>query len=279
MCRRTVGLAGIRAYRNSRAARKAVGAIQSATALVGSAGRHMLSPLLATADAAAKEDKGRVLLFSERDGSRSVAVEAIAAAFAGAKFDSRLSEVILQKMWEKWVFIATGAAELPAALFDECASFAGRQGFPPRPEFLDRTRRVFTASGLPLNAPLLRDIERDAPIEADQLLGNLLRRADAEGSCPAPLLFVALPTCRPTRPNRRKSRPRRYERHRHGGHNIHNCADKPGWKSMAVTADTKADERIMTFRKAYEEVLVRAVIVLLLLDSATGLAKAMLPPH
>lgn len=60
---------------------------------------------------------------------------------------------------------------------------------------------------------------------------------------------------------------------------MHNCGDKPEWKSMAVTADTKVEEMIMTFRDAYEQVLVRAVIVLLLLDAATGLAKAMLPPR
>jgi len=60
---------------------------------------------------------------------------------------------------------------------------------------------------------------------------------------------------------------------------MHNCEDKPEWKSKAVTADTKAEERTMTFRDVYEQVLVRAVIVLLLLDAATGLAKAMLPLH
>ena len=50
-----------------------------------------------------------LISFGERDGSRSARVEAIASAFSGARFDYRLSEVILQEMWEKWVFIATCA--------------------------------------------------------------------------------------------------------------------------------------------------------------------------
>jgi len=150
------------------------------------------------------------LLFGERDGSRSARAEAIAAAFAGAKFAGRLSDAILQEMWEKWVFIATVAgitclmratvgdivaadgAGLAAALLDECAAIAASQGFAPRQDFLDRSRRTLTAPGSPFAASMLRDIERGAPIEADQILGDLLRRAGTDGGAPAPLLRVAL---------------------------------------------------------------------------------------
>ena len=136
-------------------------------------------------------------------------MEAIAAAFTGVTFDGRLSGAILLEMWEKWVFIATlaginclmraaigdivatGAAVLPAALLDECAAVAARQGFPPRPGFLDRTRAIVTTPGSPLMASMLRDIERGAPIEADHILGDLLRRAGAEGSGPPSLLRIA----------------------------------------------------------------------------------------
>ncbi len=138
------------------------------------------------------------LLFGERDRARSNRTDAIAAAFAGAKFDGRRSEAILQEMWEKWVFIAAcaginclmraavgdivaaGAAELAGALLDECATVAARQGFPPRQDFLDRTHRMFTRPGSPMTASMLRDIERGAPIEADHILGDLLRRGGEE---------------------------------------------------------------------------------------------------
>src|SRR5262249_26080150 len=44
--------------------------------------------------------------FGEQNGAKTQRVTAIAAAFSGAKFDSRLSTAILQEMWEKWAFIA-----------------------------------------------------------------------------------------------------------------------------------------------------------------------------
>src|SRR5262249_33047933 len=50
-----------------------------------------------------------MLAFGERDGARSPRVEAIAAELSGARFEARLSQRILPEMWEKWVFIATGA--------------------------------------------------------------------------------------------------------------------------------------------------------------------------
>ena len=49
------------------------------------------------------------LTFGEFDGAPSARVEAMAAHFAGAKFDARASDDILQDMWEKWVFIASAA--------------------------------------------------------------------------------------------------------------------------------------------------------------------------
>jgi 2-dehydropantoate 2-reductase len=152
---------------------------------------------------AAVDPEGRILhlsdthslSFGERDGSRSARVEAIASVLSGSRFDARLSEAILQEMWEKWVFIATsagitclmraaigdivtaGAGELAIGLFEECAAIATAQGFPPRLEFLERMRPMFTAPGSPLTASMLRDIERGAPIEVDHILGDLLRRA------------------------------------------------------------------------------------------------------
>ena len=135
------------------------------------------------------------LSFGERDGSRSARIEAVTSVLSSARFEARLSEAILQEMWEKWVFIATGAgisclmraaigdivaagaADLATGLFEECAAIATGQGFPPGPEFLERTRLMFTAPGSLLTASMLRDIERGAPIEADHILGDLLRRS------------------------------------------------------------------------------------------------------
>jgi 2-dehydropantoate 2-reductase len=155
---------------------------------------------------AALDPEGRILhlnethmlSFGERDGSRSQRAEAIAAELSGARFEARLSQRILPEMWEKWVFIATGAgitcllrasigdivaagaADLATSLLDECAAIAARQGFAPSDAAMQRSRAMFTAPGSALTASMLRDIERVAPIEAEHVVGDLLGRGGKE---------------------------------------------------------------------------------------------------
>ncbi len=136
------------------------------------------------------------LVFGERDGSRSERVLDVERAFSGARFDLRLSDTIVQEMWEKWVFIATGAgmtclmrasvgdieaaggAGLVIELARECAAIAARAGYPPSDEAMARTRAMFTTPGSPLTASMYRDIERGGATEGEHLLGDLLRRGD-----------------------------------------------------------------------------------------------------
>jgi 2-dehydropantoate 2-reductase len=135
------------------------------------------------------------LSFGELDGSRSRRIETIASTLLNAGFDARLSDEIRQEMWEKWVFIATaagitclmratvgdyvaaGAADLATGLLTECASIAAAEGFPLREPALERARAALTGAGSPLKASMLRDIEGGKPVEGDQILGDLLRRA------------------------------------------------------------------------------------------------------
>lgn len=138
------------------------------------------------------------LAYGERDGSRSGRVEAIATAMSEARFDARLSSSIVQEMWEKWVFIASaaitclmrasvgdiqaaGGADLAAELIEECAAIAAAEGYTPRSEAMERTRKTLTAAGSPLTSSMFRDMEQRLPIEADQIVGDLLRRGLKHG--------------------------------------------------------------------------------------------------
>ena len=94
------------------------------------------------------------------------------AAFAKARFDGVASDNVLQDMWEKWVLIASaasmtclmratvgdivrsGGTDLANGMVDECVGIARHNGFAPR----------------------TMAIERGAPIEADHIVGDLLRR-------------------------------------------------------------------------------------------------------
>jgi 2-dehydropantoate 2-reductase len=135
------------------------------------------------------------LSFGERDGGRSDRIGAIFEAMSGVLFKPRASEQILQEMWEKWVFLATlaggtclmratigdivgspGGLDFVLGLLGECSSIAQANRHPPRDTFMERSRAALTAAGSSLTASMLRDIERQAPIEADHVVGDLIRR-------------------------------------------------------------------------------------------------------
>jgi 2-dehydropantoate 2-reductase len=148
------------------------------------------------------------LSFGETDGAASQRAKAVAASFAGARFESKLSTAILQEMWEKWVLIASVAGitclmratvgdiiaadevNLSTALLDECSTISTARGFAPSATFLGRARGMITTPGSTFAASMLRDIERGAPIEADHIIGDLLRRGGG-GAHDYPLLRVA----------------------------------------------------------------------------------------
>ena len=159
---------------------------------------------------AALDPEGRVLhlsdlhtlSFGELDSVRSPRIEAIATALSDAGFDARLSDTIVQDMWEKWIFIATGAGatclmrasigdivaagaeHVVTALLDESAAIAAAEGFPPRAAAITRTRDSYTKPGSTMTASMLRDMERGGPIEADQIIGDLLRRGGDSAANP-----------------------------------------------------------------------------------------------
>jgi 2-dehydropantoate 2-reductase len=122
-----------------------------------------------------------------------------------AGFDARRSDDIVYDMWEKWVFLATlagatclmrasigqiltapGGRDLVLALFNECSNIATAQGFPPRQRFLERGGAMLTDEGSTLTASMLRDVESGFRIEADHVIGDLLRRQrDESGHYPS----------------------------------------------------------------------------------------------
>ena len=143
-------------------------------------------------------NKVHALSFGELDGGISKRVRAVAAVMTGAGFDAQPSDMILQEMWEKWVFLATlaGATCLmrgsvgdilvaPAgddfmlALLEECRAIAESEGYAPRDAFLAWSRPLLTTPGSTFAASMLRDVESNSRSEADHVLGDLLRRRSA----------------------------------------------------------------------------------------------------
>jgi 2-dehydropantoate 2-reductase len=144
------------------------------------------------------------LTYGERDGSRSARIAAVDALMhdGSPKFQPRLSSDVHLEMWEKWVFLATlagattlmraavgdivaapGGTAFIVALHEECAAIAGSAGFAPREKVFAGARAQLTTPGSAFTASMLRDIENGGRIEADHVIGDLIRRG-REGDCP-----------------------------------------------------------------------------------------------
>jgi 2-dehydropantoate 2-reductase len=148
------------------------------------------------------------LTYGARNAGQSAKARAVEAEFAGANFIPKLSDTILQEMWEKWVFIATvagitclmratigdivaaGGGDLTTRLLDECAAIARDQNFAPRAPALQQARAMFTTPGSLLTASMLRDVEGNGHTEAEHLLGDLMRRGGAQEN-PSSILRTA----------------------------------------------------------------------------------------
>ncbi|SEG60350.1 ketopantoate reductase [Bryocella elongata] len=149
------------------------------------------------------------VVFGERDKSVTPRIQAIAAALHGANFDDKLAPDVLAFMWQKWVFLAAlggitclmrgsigevaaapGGLETAAAILDETDAIATANGYPTPQAFLENTRSRVLKKDSPLTASMYRDLERGAAVEADQILGDLIRRGKEKGVA-APLVTAA----------------------------------------------------------------------------------------
>jgi 2-dehydropantoate 2-reductase len=185
----------------------AIAAAYGADPLVGS-----LCAIAATLD-----DEGRVLhlaqfhnfVYGETSGVSSARIEQLDAVMRDAGFNARLSSNILQDMWNKWMMLATlagatclmrgsigeivaapGGRDFVLRLFDEVVSVATAAGYAPAAAFLDDTRALLTAEGSGLAASMFRDMKKNSPIEAEEIIGDLLARG-AKAGVSTPLLATA----------------------------------------------------------------------------------------
>ena len=150
------------------------------------------------------------IVFGERSGIISARCEAFKAAFGKAPVDSRISGEITKDMWSKWVQLAAlagltclmratlgeanQAAEggaIALELLAECRAVAAAHDAPPGEQADAAMRARMTDKSSTLSASMLRDIERGGAIEAEHVIGNLIRRGH-EKSVATPLLRIVL---------------------------------------------------------------------------------------
>ena len=149
------------------------------------------------------------LSYGELDGKKTSRIEAVHQAFQGAGFDTSISGDILREMWQKWVWLASvgaitcllrgnigeivavpGGAELSLSALRECAAIAGACGYSPSESFLAERTSQLTAHGSSLTSSMYRDLQDQARVEVDTILGDLLERGRKHGVS-APIVQAA----------------------------------------------------------------------------------------
>lgn len=163
------------------------------------------------------EDDGRIvqlsplqdLAYGELDGCTTPRIRDLDAFMQGADIGARLSTVIHREMWEKWILLAStgaitclmrgtvgeieacpGGAAFELQLLDEVVAVVKAVGQPPSEAFLKTTREQLTAKGSPFASSMFRDVQRGRPIEAEAIVGDLVRRGE-KTKIATPLLSAA----------------------------------------------------------------------------------------
>jgi 2-dehydropantoate 2-reductase len=150
------------------------------------------------------------ITFGERDGDpTSARTLALADAFARAGVEHLHSPRIAQAAWVKYSFLAAlaagtclmrsavgpivaseGGEDFMRALYAECLAVSAEAGEPIPGHEQAKALSVLLAHGSPIKASMLRDLEAGRPVEALQIVGDMLHRAQAAG-LQAPLLSAA----------------------------------------------------------------------------------------
>jgi len=149
------------------------------------------------------------IAYGELNGTSSARIQALDDFMKGAGFDARLSVTVEREMWEKWLLLASmgaitcllrgtigevqaapGGADVAHRLLKEVTDVVDTVGVKPSDAFLSRARTILAASGSKQASSMYRDLERGSPIEADQIIGDLLARAQ-KVKISTPLLAAA----------------------------------------------------------------------------------------
>ncbi len=148
------------------------------------------------------------MTFGPRSDSSVERAQLIAPFLEDSGFDCKQSDDIIRSMWDKWIFIssmaagtslmratvgdinhAPGGTEFLLALLDECLSIAKFTGYELGQSRLETAQAILSDRDSGLASSMMRDMERNAPTEANHIIGDLLDNAPAD--LETPLLRLA----------------------------------------------------------------------------------------
>lgn len=140
------------------------------------------------------------MVWGARDPAQADLARVLGLAFANTVVDAKVSDNIMQDMWEKVIFLSTLAGmtclmrgtvgdilstpdgeALFTRFLDANIAIATREGYAPRADNTARYRSLLIQKTSTLTASMLRDLENGGAVEADQIVGFMLRKARQHG--------------------------------------------------------------------------------------------------
>jgi 2-dehydropantoate 2-reductase len=120
------------------------------------------------------------LTIGTQDGTRTTRLQAAYDQLSGAGFEASISDEIMARMWQKWVFIATigaltclmrgtvgdivavpGGRDLGPAILAEASAVSAAAGYPIPADVIATTTQTITQAGSPVDSSMSRDVGYD----------------------------------------------------------------------------------------------------------------------
>nr|WP_314420256.1 ketopantoate reductase family protein [uncultured Erwinia sp.] len=137
------------------------------------------------------------LYYGALNGDNGEALQRLDATLRGCGFDAFLSEDIACELWEKWLLLSTlgavtclargdtrqviasgGGQAMLSGLFHEVLSTLVAEGYPHRQAQADGILTWLSNPDTPLTSSMYRDLMQGYDIEAEQIIGDLVERAE-----------------------------------------------------------------------------------------------------
>lgn len=140
------------------------------------------------------------IIYGELSGEKTERILKVDEAFQRADIDAVLSETIITDLWEKWLLLsslgaitcsmrgnigqvasAPGGTEFAQAIVTEALTTMKAFGYAERAAAVAKVRESVTDKNSPQTSSMYRDMTQGNPVEADQIIGDLVERATRVG--------------------------------------------------------------------------------------------------
>ncbi len=143
------------------------------------------------------------LTIGTQDGTRTTRLQAAHDELSGAGFDASISDEIIARMWQKWVFIATigaltclmrgtvgdimavpGGRDLGPAILAEASAVSAAAGYPVPADAIASTTQTITEAGSRVDSSMSRDVAGGGPPRSSRCWPTWAAAAPISGSRP-----------------------------------------------------------------------------------------------